>query len=107
MHENHSVAHLIGTKPPVKVSKPDPKKHVVDIQVNGHAVPYLKESVEPMSSGDVQSVAQHIRAVEYDGAKSKGHSTDDLEKPRGLGYNQPRGLGVRTASEDFVVGDED
>lgn len=98
MHKNDSEAHLIGQNKGVrKVEKPDTTKSLLSLNVNDHTVYYLKEGGK-MTSGDVQSVVQHVRNVEYEGHKAKGFDTEDLEKPRGLG--------VRTASEDFVINDE-
>lgn len=98
MHKNDSEAHLIGSSTTTrKAEKPDTTRTLLGLDVNDHTVHYLKEGGK-MTSGDVQSVVQHVRRVEYEGHKAKGLETADLEKPRGLG--------VRTASEDFVVNEE-
>lgn len=107
MHPNDSMAHLIGMSKGVrKASTASTKVSKIDMDINGHHVHYHKEG-DPLTNGDAQSVAQHIRNVEFSEAKAKGLDTSDMERPRGFGYNQPRGLGVRTNSEDFVAGDED
>lgn len=98
-HPNDSVAHLIGNKPVARKPTPQTKKCATHMNINDHDVYYSKEGHE-ITSGDVQSVAQHVRSVELQAHRKAGLDTEELERPA-------RGLGVRTSSEDFVAGDED
>lgn len=101
-HKNDSVAHLIGSSGIAnKAPVPDSIKSIMTLNVNGHHVEYQKEG-SVMTNADAQSVTQHIRSVEMQAHRKAGLDTDDLERPR-----KARGLGVRTASEDFDHSAED